>query len=364
MNSLQSLNPPPSSKNTSPANSLRSSSLKRDSQDAEPFESKLKETDQRTQDPQVKEVNETQEPLPIEEIVEETPTTTTPLFPQQMTIQSQISPQSQITPQNQSTTATEESNDLGNIFHKSENNSNKPIEIDHKIENLFKDKVVSGKTISSTSEIPTIDLGLTPQTDQVTPDSLTDKATINVESKVLELIKQSVADQPLPVTDLDPSLQRPLHLDLPPASLKEFVGTSKNESIHLSSQHHLDKVLESTFEENPLPTPRRIEVKLETPQGSQVTLYIARVNQELRAQFSANNVLAFQWLQKEISQLKSLQTGEYVRWLPAQIDAGITKTQGTSKNSQDNLKGDREKEGHTPLESLFDFFKPSTRRIA
>ena len=173
----------------------------------------------------------------------------------------------------------------------------------------------------------------------------------------------SVSETPTPIDSTATSDTNPLNL-IQPENLKSVTTQAKPESITLGSQHRLETVLDSVLEEKPLPTPRRIEVKLQTPQGSQITLYIARVNQELRAQFSANNHQAFAWLQSEITQLKTLNSSEAIRWLPAQIESTITKSENSGKSSQGKSDKDKEREGDSPLESIFDLFKPSTRRLA
>lgn len=173
----------------------------------------------------------------------------------------------------------------------------------------------------------------------------------------------SVSETPTPIDSTSTSDSNPLNLSQP-ENLKSVTTQAKPESITLSSQHRLETVLDSVLEEKPLPTPRRIEVKLQTPQGSQITLYIARVNQELRAQFSANNHQAFAWLQSEITQLKTLNSSEAIRWLPAQIESSISKSENSGKSSQGKSDKDKEREGDSPLESIFDLFKPSTRRLA
>ncbi len=147
-------------------------------------------------------------------------------------------------------------------------------------------------------------------------------------------------------------------------SLKSSTTQAKPESITLSPQHRLEKVLDSVFEETPLPTPRRIEVKLQTPQGAQITLYIARVNQELRAQFSANTHQAMAWLQSEIKQLRGINSTEVIRWLPAQMEVATTKTENSEKSSDEKSEEDRKRDDKSAVESIFDLFKPSTRRLA
>ena len=147
-------------------------------------------------------------------------------------------------------------------------------------------------------------------------------------------------------------------------SLKSSTTQAKPESITLNPQHRLEKVLDSVFEEAPLPTPRRIEVKLQTPQGAQITLYIARVNQELRAQFSANSHQAMAWLQSEIKQLRGINSTEAIRWLPAQMESAVAKTENSEKSSDEKSEEDRKRDDKTSVESIFDLFKPSTRRLA
>jgi hypothetical protein len=251
--------------------------------------------------------------------------------------------------------------DSGSIFQKQENNS----------PSLFSTPSVPAtlnKNISSTQVAPS---PTTAQAGELT--SLVAKSTLSLESidtpkpsstnPSLESLTDSVAETPLS-TEINPKLSELQTTPVQPESLKSATTQAKPESITLSSQHHLETVLDSVFEEKPLPTPRRIEVKLQTPQGSQITLYIARVNQELRAQFSANSNQAFAWLQNEIHQLRSLNSGESVRWLPAQIESSLPKAASSEKSSKEGLGKEKDRESDSPLESIFDLFKPSTRRLA
>ncbi|MES2309172.1 MAG: hypothetical protein V4507_09980 [Verrucomicrobiota bacterium] len=192
-----------------------------------------------------------------------------------------------------------------------------------------------------------------------------DNITTSIDPS-LESLMASIKDTPVAIDDKNP-LNSLLPTPVSQDTLKNATSDAKPESLTLSSQHRLETVLDSVFEEKPLPTPRRIEVQLQTPQGSQITLYIARVNQELRAQFSANTNQAFTWLQNEIHQLRTLNSGESIRWLPAQMEATPLKTETAGKSSDEGFGKDKDRDSDSSVESLFDLFKPlkpSTRRLA
>ncbi len=273
------------------------------------------------------------------------------LFPAQMAIQI-------VEPPKEETSSDKNSDGL--IFP---NEENKSPSITQLISTSLAPTAKQGQEINSTPEShPSLSQDL--QNTAILSSEINNKQ--NLESpppthlKVLELLAS--------VNEAASSEDKKIPLDLssfnlnPTESLKSATTQAKPESITLSSQHRLETVLDSVFEETPLPTPRRIEVKLQTPQGSQITLYIARVNQELRAQFSANNQQALAWLQSEIGQLRTLNSSEAIRWLPAQMEVAIPKTENSGKSS--NKKSEDDPEQQTPLDSIFDLFKPSTRRLA
>lgn len=360
---------PSAAKALSPSPAKNPASPKKNTLDSEPFEMKFRETYHKSQESQKEEVKEekstekaSEQTSSAEEANAETSPTPSPEeLNQNLTALFTVS----VTENEQKQILSEENTENGNIFTLAENNADINIEnrfssIPEEVKSVHPEKIAT--TATSTPTKPVEDLSKNESTEFLVRPQSQDLKKSEQTSPVLESLQKSVQEIPRPMVDHDPTLLRPMHLDPPSISLKEFSLQAKSETISLGSKHHLDRILESVFEEKPVVAPRRIEIKLQTPHGAQVTLYLARVQQELRAQFSANNQQAFQWLQNEIMQLKSLSSGELVRWLPAQIDAGITKSQNSSKFNQEDSKDRSKKEESTSLDSIFDFFKPSTRR--
>ncbi len=145
--------------------------------------------------------------------------------------------------------------------------------------------------------------------------------------------------------------------------LKLATQNAPGESLQLSSTHRLQDVVDSVFEERPLPTPRRIEIELKTPEGAKISLYIARVQGELRAQFSANSAQSLAWLQQEIHQLRGTDMGQAVRWLPPQVETS-SKSVEKSKGGEFSSDSETETKKDRGLEDLFEIFKTPTRRLA
>jgi hypothetical protein len=100
-----------------------------------------------------------------------------------------------------------------------------------------------------------------------------------------------------------------------------------SEMIEVGSENRLEEALRPVFDPLRLSLPKRIEIKLQTPTGSTVTLYLSRVNGELRAQFSTPDASAFQWLQQQMNSLRQAHLSMPVAWLPPQREESKTTSE-------------------------------------
>lgn len=139
-------------------------------------------------------------------------------------------------------------------------------------------------------------------------------------------------------------------LDLGSASTNSLTTSTTlvaDKSVTLSSNDQFIEVIRKALLDNPIPTPSRIQVALTTPYGAQVTVYFMKMGDQVRAQLSANDQTAMNWLQNQLNDLRGLESAQNVIWLPPQME---TKTSTDSKQfgSRDQQKGetDAEKEAN------------------
>ncbi len=99
-------------------------------------------------------------------------------------------------------------------------------------------------------------------------------------------------------------------------------------TVTLASNAQFTEVLQQTLQQQPLPTPQRISIELQTPPGETVTVFFSQANGQLRAQLSASDSGSMQWLQQQIGSLRENGSGPSVVWLPPQLDSRQDQGQG------------------------------------
>ncbi len=105
-------------------------------------------------------------------------------------------------------------------------------------------------------------------------------------------------------------------------------------------------------------TPQRIAIDLQTPPGATVTVFFSQSNSgQLRAQMSANDPGAMQWLQQQVATLRQNETGPSVVWLPPQMDQSNNSNQNPSgnqqKKNQNGTRSGRSDEDRALADSIF-----------
>jgi hypothetical protein len=98
-------------------------------------------------------------------------------------------------------------------------------------------------------------------------------------------------------------------------------GNVAEKSVTLTSNTQFVDVIRQALDEQPMPTPQRIAVELQTPPGATVTVFFSQANGQLRAQLSASDSGSLHWLQEQVSGLREGggNAGSVV-WLPPQLD--------------------------------------------
>lgn len=119
-------------------------------------------------------------------------------------------------------------------------------------------------------------------------------------------------------------------------------NTGTSSTVSLASNAQFSDALQSALNEN-YALPRRIEVKLQTPPGGTVSIYLTQTNGQVRVQMSASTEGSYQWLQQEMTQLQKMDFGQTLRWLPAQMESQQQQAKNERSNT-DSRAGSRERE--------------------
>jgi hypothetical protein len=136
-------------------------------------------------------------------------------------------------------------------------------------------------------------------------------------------------------------------------------SSATTERISLGNESFAS-IIEKTINTSTAVNPRRVEIELQTPPGSTVTLSLTRANGELRAQFTASNAESLRWLNSEIPTLQNTSFGLTVQWSPPQLSSQQDDSAlGRERQEPQRRDGERRKnqtgtDALTSGESLFE----------
>jgi hypothetical protein len=112
----------------------------------------------------------------------------------------------------------------------------------------------------------------------------------------------------------------------------EVARLVRNEQASELMKHALDAAQQAAL-------PKRLTMELASPTGAAVTLVLTSRKGEIHAQLETANPQALQWVNEQMKTFRSLDAGQTVRWLPAQMVEVARRDASAAGDHRGDTKG-------------------------